>query len=249
MTRPVFIPTDREGVVLRQFKPDDAPPISGLINRSREHLSQWGDDTAAKYPTVDAVIASIEHPPNPLRLRLGIWHRDPETLTRKLVGSINLTPVRPGWGNVGYWVGAPFTRQGYASCALRALIAYVLRNRPYTHLYADTRTENIASQGVLRACDFTLAAIDRRDGEQLWFQRDLDPRDAFDSVVRDLDAVGRATICVPVGEGYPHHTIVELLHEGNRIVRFFPPRNGTLVNAAYREALVRRLAQSRWQLQ
>src|SRR5437868_14428116 len=74
-------------VILRQYSPADAQEGFSLIDRNRDHLSQFGDETASKYPTLESFQESILHPKNPRRLRFGI--RNKEGL---LVGSINLTP-------------------------------------------------------------------------------------------------------------------------------------------------------------
>jgi hypothetical protein len=55
-----------DGVVLRQLIPEDSQPYFDLIEYDRAHLSQFDDDTAAKYKTVEDVLESIVNPKNHL---------------------------------------------------------------------------------------------------------------------------------------------------------------------------------------
>ncbi len=116
-----YIATQRPDLTLRRFMREDARAIFALIDGSREHLSQHGEDTAIKYPTIESVIESIEHPTNLQRLRLGIWHE------KTLVGSINLQPLIPpdlSCAQIGYYLGAQHTGKGYARSALEAVTDY-----------------------------------------------------------------------------------------------------------------------------
>lgn len=76
-----------KGSILRIFRPEDSPAKFSLINQNREHLSQHGDITAAKYPTEDQILHSIIGPSNSDKLRYGIWTKDNE-----YVGTTNFTP-------------------------------------------------------------------------------------------------------------------------------------------------------------
>ena len=59
-------------ISLRQFSPADTNAIFELIDRNRGHLSQFGDETAAKYPTGKSVLDIITNPKNPGKLRFGM---------------------------------------------------------------------------------------------------------------------------------------------------------------------------------
>ena len=245
---PVFISTDREDVMLRELMSDDAVALFGLIDRSREHLALSLREKVKEYLTPEAVAEGINNPKDPLRLRLGIWHRDGQTLKRTLVGVIYLSPITPPEASVSFWVGEQFLLHGYASCALRAVTRYTERYRPYIRMLGVTDDDNLPGQRVLLTCGFRGVMRVRRNAVRVYLF-ELDWRTAFASIVHDLEAGGRAAFCAPVGDGYPHHTIAELLHEGNRVVRFFPPRNGALIALDYRDALARRLVEARWQLE
>lgn len=145
MKDPIHISTERPDVVLRQYVPQDAGAIFSLIDSSREHLSQFGEETAAKYPDVESVLVSITDNPQPNKLRFGIWRSD------VLVGSINLTPFSRGpGGQMGYYIGAPYLRQGFATTAARACVNYALYTLWWRSLHARAHRDNRASQEVLR---------------------------------------------------------------------------------------------------
>jgi len=143
---PIEILSPDGNIVLRQFTQQDSEEIFALIDRNRNHLSQNGDDTADKYPTLETVRESIEHPKNPKRLRFAIRNRE-----RQLVGSINLTPDEndPTQGEIGYYLSAEFQRQGYMGKAVTALTDYGFSVLNYETIYGDVAEGNIASVSVL----------------------------------------------------------------------------------------------------
>lgn len=133
-------------VILRQYTPTDTKEGFALIDRNREHLSQFGDETAEKYPTLESFQESILRPKNPRRLRFGIRNRD-----GVLVGSINLTPQARNRqrGEIGYYLGAEFQGKGYTTRAVETLTDYAFDQGGYEVLYGDVASRNIASERVL----------------------------------------------------------------------------------------------------
>lgn len=151
-----------EGTTLKQLIPEDALTYFNLIKYRSDHLRQYGDRTADKYPTVDAVRQSIEEP-KPNRWRFGIWVGD------TMVGSINLdTGEDSTCPEVGYWIGAEYTGHGYASRGLRTIIPFAFELPGAERLFAQVHRDNIASRKTLEKCGFTLA-----DDKDLWVEYDL----------------------------------------------------------------------------
>ena len=148
---PIEIRSSDGETVLRQFTPEDAGEIFNLIDRNRDHLSQFGDDTAGKYPTHDSVKDSIENPKNPDRLRFTIRNKE-----RQLVGSINITPDKknPKQAEIGYYLGSEFQKKGYMKRALEVLLDYGFQNLGYDTIYGDVVDDNVASVKTLLACGF-----------------------------------------------------------------------------------------------
>lgn len=147
-------------LILRQFISQDAEEIFALIDGSRGHLSQSGDETSDKYPTLETVRESIEHPKNPQRLRFAIRNRQ-----GKLVGSINLTPDEdnPAKGEIGYYLSAEFQKQGYMRRAVQLLTEYGLGNLGYETIYGDVTEGNAASANVLMKAGYQ--ETERHDGK------------------------------------------------------------------------------------
>lgn len=150
-SHPLEINSEDSAVTLRQFTPQDAADIFNLIDQSRDHLSQHGDTTAEKYPDLESVKESIEHPKNPNRLRFGI-----RNLEGQLVGSINLTPDAedPQRGEVGYYLGQAYTGKGYMGSALTALTGFAFSDLQYETLYGKVQEDNAASARVLERAGF-----------------------------------------------------------------------------------------------
>lgn len=74
-----------------------------------------------------------------------------------LRGGITLSNVRRGvaqTGTLGYWVGAPYARQGVMSDGLSCVIEYAFQHLHLHRLEAACLPRNAASQGVLRKCGF-----------------------------------------------------------------------------------------------
>jgi RimJ/RimL family protein N-acetyltransferase len=158
--QPIEIISPEGNITLRQFAPSDADEIFALIDSGREHLSQHGDETAAKYQTVDAVRESIVRPSNPARLRFGIRNRD-----GVLVGSINVTPEQEysQIGEIGYYLGVAHTGQGYTTTAVEALTRYAFDELGYEQLYGKVAEANTPSVKVLQRAGYE--ETKREDGE------------------------------------------------------------------------------------
>ncbi|OGH24091.1 MAG: hypothetical protein A3B47_04450 [Candidatus Levybacteria bacterium RIFCSPLOWO2_01_FULL_39_24] len=143
---PIEIASSDGEIVLRQFTLRDSEEIFSLIDRNREHLSQFGDDTADKYPTLQSVRKSIEHPKNPERLRFAIRNKQGQ-----FVGSINLTPYETDstQGEIGYYLGAEFQGKRYMGKAVEIITNYGFDFLNYKTIYGDIVEGNTASVNVL----------------------------------------------------------------------------------------------------
>jgi ribosomal-protein-alanine N-acetyltransferase len=82
-----------------------------------------------------------------------------------IVGGITLTNVRRGVTQaaaVGYWVGAPFVRRGYARAALRAVVRYGFETLRLHRIEAASMPANAASLGLLESVGFRREGIARK---------------------------------------------------------------------------------------
>jgi ribosomal-protein-alanine N-acetyltransferase len=90
----------------------------------------------------------------------------PLFLTREadgaLLGAITLDNIRRGpaqAGTLGYWVGAPFARQGFMSEAVRAVVAHAFDDLDLSRIESACLPENAASRAVLERCGFKYEGV------------------------------------------------------------------------------------------
>jgi len=161
--RALTIASRADTVVLRQLIVNDAPLLYDLIEYDRPHLSQFGDTTAEKYPTMESVVMSIVKPQEERRTRFGIWNAD------QLVGSINITTDPDDRvGVIGFWVGAEHTGHNYAARATRLIVQHAFGRLGLGQLYADVVQGNEGSATTLERAGFDYAgSIKRRDGDEM----------------------------------------------------------------------------------
>lgn len=141
-------------IFLRQYSVEDASFIFQLIDSCREHLSQNGEDTASKYPTLDSVMDSIVNPKNSERLRLGIWDK------RTFVGSINLTSDENRSATLGYWLGEQYQGKGYVTKAAKELIRSTFKIGKVDRIIANVARTNVGSIKIMERLGFTKTKAD-----------------------------------------------------------------------------------------
>src|SRR3972149_5795080 len=137
--KPNTIKTSADTIVLKQLIHENAKDYFDLVNFDRQHLSQFGDTTADKYPTLESVMNSIVNPSNPRKLRQGIWYEN------IMVGSVNLTPKENNSAELGVWIGKQYIGHKYASRDLQIR----LKNLGHIHFIA-VNFHNKSSKHPLR---------------------------------------------------------------------------------------------------
>ncbi|SHJ15642.1 ribosomal-protein-alanine N-acetyltransferase [Palleronia salina] len=79
-----------------------------------------------------------------------------------LTGAITLDNIRRGpaqSGTLGYWIGAPFARQGFMSEAIIALVHHAFHKMDLSRVEAACLPENVASRGVLERSGFKYEGV------------------------------------------------------------------------------------------
>lgn len=79
-----------------------------------------------------------------------------------LLGAITLDGIRRGpaqVGTLGYWIGAPFARQGYMREAIEAMVAHAFGQMDLSRIEAACLPENAASRGVLERTGFKYEGV------------------------------------------------------------------------------------------
>jgi ribosomal-protein-alanine N-acetyltransferase len=146
-----------DGVVLRAPQPADYAEWAALREASRAFLVPW----EPSWPADDLTRAAF-------RRRLRRYAEDqradlayPFFLFRQqdnaLVGGLTLGNVRRGVaqsGSLGYWIGAPFARQGYMTAASRALAGFAFATLRLHRIEAACIPTNAASIRLLENTGF-----------------------------------------------------------------------------------------------
>ena len=200
---PYRIETER--LVIRCYEPRDAPLVKDAIDSSLEHLRPW-------MPWAEAEPQTLEEKTDLLKsfraqfdsgnnFVMGIFAADESML----IGGSGLHPrVDPGGLEIGYFVRADATRQGYIteSTAALARVGFEICQADRIEIRIDPANE--ASLGVPRKLGFVEEATLRRrlpgrEGGALrdvtiftLFREDFDP--AIAPTLRAFDALGRQLI-------------------------------------------------------
>jgi [ribosomal protein S5]-alanine N-acetyltransferase len=76
---------------------------------------------------------------------------------QKLLGALTLSNVRRGVAQsatLGYWIGAPYARQGYMSSAVKLILSFAFQHLSLHRVEAACLPHNEASIALLRRCGF-----------------------------------------------------------------------------------------------
>jgi RimJ/RimL family protein N-acetyltransferase len=83
------------------------------------------------------------------------------TVGNEVVGACTLDDG-DGFPELGYWIGVPFWRCGYATEAARGLVARGFRELGYKSIVAGARVSNPVSRRVLEKCGFEWTGVGLR---------------------------------------------------------------------------------------
>lgn len=81
---------------------------------------------------------------------------------QRLLGAVTLDNIRRGpaqAGTLGYWIGAPFARQGYMREAVAAVVHHAFTAMDLSRIESACLPENSASRGVLEKCGFKYEGV------------------------------------------------------------------------------------------
>ncbi len=196
---PYRIETER--LVIRCYDPRDAPLVKEAIDSSLEHLRPWmpwadsePQTLAEKTELLRGFRSAFDAGENFVH---GIFDRD-ET---ELLGGTGLHPrIEPGGLEIGYWVRASATRQGFVTESTAALTRAGFEICGADRIEIRIEPRNEASFGVPRKLGFAEEATLRRrlyarEGGELrdvtiftMFREDFDP--SLAPGIRAFDARG-----------------------------------------------------------
>lgn len=145
---------ETERLILRPFRLSDAGDVQRLAGAAE--ISATTLDIPHPYPRGAAEEWIRSHRPTfeeGLGVHFAITLRETETL----VGAIGLliTP-RHNRAELGYWIGVPYWNNGYATEAVRAVVAYGFRVLGLHRICANHFPRNPASGRVMQKAGMTL---------------------------------------------------------------------------------------------
>jgi ribosomal-protein-alanine N-acetyltransferase len=155
---------DGDGVQLRPPRMSDFNEWATLREASRDFLQPW----EPSWPADDLTRAAF-------RRRLALYLRDRELgqghaffLFRRedgaLVGGVNLRNIMRGVaqsGQIGYWAGQPYARNGYVSAGVTAITRFAFRTLGLHRVEAACCTDNEASRRLLLKVGFAEEGVAR----------------------------------------------------------------------------------------
>ncbi len=162
VTAPSGVELVIDDLVLKPASPDDYRAWYSLRQSSRAHLTRWEPDWRDDETTREAFLRRIRADQAHIRAR----RRLPFLIFRAdtLVGGISLADIRLGnrrSADLGYWVGAPFIRQGIAKRSVSGLLDHAFGRLELNRLEAACQPGNTASRALLNACGFTMEGVAR----------------------------------------------------------------------------------------
>ncbi len=158
--RKLRLVTDR--MVLRAPAHADFRPWAALRQASAEFLKPWEPTWSADHLTRKAFTNRVYWAQRSIAgataVPLFLLRREDETL----LGAITLDNIRRGpaqSGTLGYWIGAPYARQGFMREAIEAVVHHGFTELDLSRIEAACLPENTASRGVLERTGFKYEGV------------------------------------------------------------------------------------------
>jgi [ribosomal protein S5]-alanine N-acetyltransferase len=146
-----------EGVVLRSPQMSDCAEWTALREASRDFLTPW----EPSWPADDLARASFrrrvrrycEDQRGDLAYAFFVFRK----ADNALVGGLTLANIRRGCaqaGSLGYWMGAPYARQGHMTAAVNAVVPFAFGTLKLHRIEAACIPANVASVRLLEKTGF-----------------------------------------------------------------------------------------------
>ncbi|MBU5445131.1 GNAT family N-acetyltransferase [Paenibacillus sp. MSJ-34] len=152
-------------IYVRSLRPDDAPALTELRLKNREHLQPFEPLRDPDFFTLETQTRLLEKGANDeindLAYTFGVFTADDQ----RLVGRLALTNVVRGPGqyaDLGYFIDPDFGGKGYTTAAVRMIAKYAFTELRLHRIQAGAMPRNIASQRVLEKAGFIAEGISRK---------------------------------------------------------------------------------------
>ena len=162
-------PIETERLLLRRSRPEDAATISAYRSDPNVNRQQGWDRTDLEGVLADIVEMSGRSPGEP-----GGWVQFTveERGGGRIVGDVGLSVAdgEPGVIKVGYTIDPAFQGLGYATEAIRALVAYAFETLGAELVRAHASAENAPSIRVAEKVGMRLVErFEHREGDEVWY--------------------------------------------------------------------------------
>ena len=153
---------ETERMTLRLPQHADWQNWASLRQASAEHLIPWepvrAEDHLSRKAFTNRVYWAARAESQGTTLPLFLIRRSDQTL----LGALTLDNIRRGpvqAGTIGYWIGAPFARQGFMREAIGAVVHHAFAAMDLSRIEAACLPENAASRGVLEKSGFKYEGV------------------------------------------------------------------------------------------
>jgi ribosomal-protein-alanine N-acetyltransferase len=153
---------DTQRLTLRAPQHGDFRHWTALRQSSADFLMPWeptwSPDHLSRKSFTNRVYWAQRSIQNGTALPLFLIRRDNDTL----LGAITLDNIRRGpaqAGTLGYWIGAPFARQGFMAEAIAGVVHHAFHVMDLSRIEAACLAENTASRGVLERSGFKYEGV------------------------------------------------------------------------------------------
>ncbi|MGO9486285.1 MAG: GNAT family N-acetyltransferase [Rhodomicrobium sp.] len=161
-TRPYV---EGDGVFLREPQMSDYAEWAAIRAESREFLEPWEPRWPRDELERDTYRRRTRYYYRDARQDLGYAFFLFRSSDSSLIGGMTLSNIRRGVsqsGSLGYWIGAPYARQGYMTRGVRAITWFVFDVLHLHRLEAACLPENTASAALLTRTGFQYEGLARR---------------------------------------------------------------------------------------
>ena len=137
-------------LTITQFRPDMAQSV---------HLQSLDADNRRFVP--DEVFETVEEAAETIAFLIGCYQTGEGPLVYPVllkngayIGYVQAVPLEDGTWEIGYHIGAAYTKQGYATEAVAAFLPVIMEKLSIRQMKGVCLTENRASVKVLERCGF-----------------------------------------------------------------------------------------------
>lgn len=141
---------ETERLIITDFTPDMAEAV---------HLNSLDDDNRRFVP--DEVFETVEDAAETVEFLMSVYESGEGPRVHPIllkdgtyIGYVQAIPFEDGTWEVGYHIGAAFTRNGYATEAIKAFLPVIMSEVGISRIMGICVAENTASVKVMQRCGF-----------------------------------------------------------------------------------------------